>query len=200
MYAAPQLESAVLDLGERLGTIPCSGGQHVGRGTRNYLLGLDRGSYLEIIGPDQDQTDFAGERPFGLNTLDRPQLVAWAVRVNEIEMYVRRSRGAGYDPGTVREMSRLTPTGERLSWKLTEAQESPLPRLDPFLIDWGSTRHPSGSAAPGARLVDFYCLAVDTVGLQARLGALGVTFHIDAGTSSQLVAEVAGRSGSVVLS
>jgi hypothetical protein len=199
VYATPDLKATVRELGGLLGVMPSAGGQHVGRGTRNYLLGLGNGSYLEIIGRDPEQIDFTGVRPFGLNGLERQQLVGWAVRVADIEAHVRKSQAAGYDTGPLRAMSRMTPSGEPLSWKLTAAGESAMPRLIPFLIDWGSTRHPSHTSAQGARLVDFHLLTSDPVSVRAELDALEVTCRVDSGASSKLVAEIAGPSGQVGL-
>jgi Glyoxalase-like domain len=199
VYATPNLESTVQDLREQLGVTPSPGGQHVGWGTRNYLLGLGDHSYLEIIGPDPEQTDFTGKRPFGLNTLEVPQLVAWAIRVTNIEAHVRQSRAAGYDPGAIQEMSRHTPDGERLCWKLTETESSLVPRLVPFIIDWGSTNHPSSTSSQGATLVDFHSVTQDAMGLQAKLAALGATCRVESGKSSRLVSQIEGRSGRAML-
>ena len=136
VYATPDLKRSVHELAQKLGIEPSEGGRHVGRGTMNYLLGLGGGTYLELIGSDPDQRDFTGTRPFGLDSLSEPRLVSWAVQVNDIETFVRRLQGEGYDPGPISEMSRQTPEGQTLQWKLTCTQGA-LPTLVPFLIDWG---------------------------------------------------------------
>ena len=200
VYATPNLHSTVRDLSDQLGVTPSPGGRHVGRGTRNYLLGLAEGSYLEVIGPDRDQDDFTGTRPFGMNTLERPRLLAWAVRVTDIDAYVRRAQASGYDPGPVRDMSRVTPDGERLSWRLTETEDTGRPALIPFLIDWGSTRHPSEASPIGATLVGFRCETSDPRSLLTNLEALGVTAQVDLRAGDRLVCEVEGQAGVITLS
>ena len=54
---------------------------------------------------------------------------------------------SGHDPGPVFDMTRTTPAGRLLSWRLT----FPDPAFDgvvPFLIDWLDSPHPA-TAAPG---------------------------------------------------
>lgn len=199
VYATPTLEGTILEVAKSLGVAPSPGGQHVGRGTRNYLLALGAGSYLEIIGPDPEQPAFVGERPFGLNGLDRPRLLAWAVRVNNIDAYVQRARAAGYDPGPVQSMSRLTPDGELLHWRLTESLESEAPRLVPFLIDWGTTAHPSRTAASGVSLVELHAATPHPDDLQRSLSALGVTLAVPRDSAAGLYAKLASESAELLI-
>jgi hypothetical protein len=148
VYATPDLEATVTDLGSRTGIELTPGGRHVGHGTRNYLAGLGDGAYLEVIGPDLEQPPAESPWPFGVDTLDAPVLVAWAVRVNDMDAALRAARTNGWDPGSAAAMGRLRPDGVQLTWMLT-----PWTSPHPFLIDWGRTPHPSESAPPGLRLV-----------------------------------------------
>jgi hypothetical protein len=52
VLATPLLSETVQAVARLLGMQPAEGGQHVGRGTQNFLLGLGNGGYLEIIGPE----------------------------------------------------------------------------------------------------------------------------------------------------
>jgi len=76
VYATPDLATTVGLLTDRLGTAPTPGGAHPGRGTRNALVGLGDGAYLEIIGPDLEQPAPLSARPFGIDTLSAPALAA----------------------------------------------------------------------------------------------------------------------------
>ena len=49
VYATPDLDATCLDLENRLGVRPSSGGQHPGRGTRNALISIRPKAYLEAV-------------------------------------------------------------------------------------------------------------------------------------------------------
>lgn len=200
VYATPDLDLSVRDLRESLRIEPSPGGRHLGRGTRNYLMSLGRGSYLEIIGRDPLQTDFEGMLPFGLDGLSEPRLVGWALRVDGIEPFVDQVQRRGYDPGRVESMSRRTPDGFELHWKLTRVSEGSIPALVPFLIDWGDTPHPSGTSAQGAVLESFRLEDPNPARIRTVLDALGVAYPVDKAASLRLIAHIAGKSGMVMLS
>ena len=84
VFAGPDLDEAVAYVASVLGVVAAPGGRHLGYGTRNRLIGFDDAAYLEVIGPDPDQPDPAGPRPFGIDELTGPALVAWAVRTSSI--------------------------------------------------------------------------------------------------------------------
>ena len=199
VYATTDLEASAHELGERLGVSPISGGQHVGRGTRNYLLGLGAGSYLELIGPDLEQPDVSGVRSMGLDALDRNRLVAWAVHVPDIELAIDRVRRSGYDPGPAHSMSRRQPDGLVLRWKLTDVPGDVVPSLLPFLIDWSASSHPSQSAPQGVRLLDFRVESPDPEETLATLQSLGVRVPIERSERPRLVATLEGPAGTVRL-
>ena len=80
VYATPDLNASVEELANRLGTDPMPGGAHPGWGTRNALIGLGIGVYLEIIGPDPKQPEPERSRPFLIDDLTEARLVTWAYR------------------------------------------------------------------------------------------------------------------------
>ncbi|MET0135341.1 MAG: VOC family protein [Kibdelosporangium sp.] len=172
VYATPDL--AVVD---RLGITLSPGGPHIGLGTRNFLAGLGGGAYLEVIGPDPEQPPPDGPRPFGIDDLDEPRLVAWAARVSDIASAVSRARAQGYDPGPVTPMSRRRPDGVLLEWQLTP----PSPGLLPFLIDWGHTAHPSRTAVQSGQLLSLQGFHPEPEEVHKGLSALGAELPVTAG-------------------
>ncbi|GAA3309005.1 VOC family protein [Nonomuraea dietziae] len=139
VYAVPDLEEGVAAFAERTGVRPVKGGSHPG-GTANYLVGLGPTAYLEIIGPDPE-VEGARPRAFGLETLTEARLAAWAIRPEDLDATVERARRRGYDPGEVHPLSRRTPDGTLLEWRLTRRDDPAAIRPVPFLIDWGATAH-----------------------------------------------------------
>jgi len=198
-YAVPDLETAIRDVSRALGVTPSPGGQHLGHGTRNYLLSLGNGSYLEIIGPDADQLEPNGPRPLGVDQITSPRLTAWAVTAPGIENRVALARAAGYDPGPASSMSRTQPDGTVLGWKLTPFPTGHIPFLVPFLIDWGDTPHPSTTAAQGARLLDFRIETPDPDACNRALEALDLEIRAQGGEASALIANLAGPTGQMTL-
>jgi hypothetical protein len=71
--------------------------------------------------------------------------------------------------------------------------------LVPFFIDWGSSPHPSATAATGATLVDLRAEHPDVARVQGMLRTLGLALEIRRGTAPRLVATIAGANGRVDL-
>jgi hypothetical protein len=199
VYGVADLDTAMDELAERLGVRPAAGGQHVGRGTRNALLGLGGGTYLEVIAADPEQAPFAGPLSFALDRLGLPRLVGWACRTADLDERVAAARERGYDPGDVREMSRRRPDGFLLEWRLTRQEPDPDRLVVPFLIDWGSSPHPTETAPAGVRLVELRAEHPDPARMRAALAALGAALEIDEGPEPALIATLDTPRGRVVL-
>src|SRR5437867_7012877 len=98
IYAVPELDQAINELERRTGVRAEYGGSHPGRGTRNALLGLGAGIYLELIGPDPNQPTPA--RPWlGIDETMRLRLATWAAKSPDIQARGERAKAAGYEPG-----------------------------------------------------------------------------------------------------
>ena len=199
VYATPDLDAAVEWVTAALGVRPTPGGRHPGLGTRNALLDLGGGAYLELIGIDAEATA-DGPRPFGLDRIAGPRLAAWAAKTDGIDQRVARARRFGYDPGPVLSMSRRRPDGTELQWRLT----SPGPHsveVVPFLIEWGDdTPHPSTTSAGGCRLLSFTGAHPEPDAVAEMFRALGVEFSVEPAPSAALRAEIEGPGGTVTLS
>jgi len=100
------------------------------------LLGLGKGTYLELLAPDPDQPDPAHGRPFDLDDpavkvmLEaEPRLLAWVARTPVMDAVVAR---LGHRAGEVRSMSR----GD-LHWRMAfPPQRQDMDNLIPALIEW----------------------------------------------------------------
>lgn len=206
VYAVPDLDCGAGDIERLLGVAATPGGAHPGLGTRNVLIGLGQGAYLEIIGPDPDQAEPPRSRPFGLDQLEAPRLVTWAVRPRRpesLEELLVKLRAEGLDLGAARAMSRRTPTGELLEWRL--ALPSPL-LFDgclPFLIDWGRTAHPALRLEQqvGLQLLRVEHPEADALASSLRLLALetDVDVNVSGATRPALVARLETADGSLEL-
>ncbi|MET9906308.1 VOC family protein [Streptomyces sp. NPDC006476] len=190
VLATPDLAATVADFTERTGVEPAPGGAHVGLGTRNHLVSLGGSRYLEIIGPDPEQTRADGPRPFAVDELASARTVTWAISPPDLDAAVAAARARGYDPGDIRPMSRRRPDGTLLRWRLTDGDTQHPSGLVPFLIDWGSSVHPTATDLPTTPLLELSASAPDpdeirpllsalNTELTLRRGPLGITFTVD---------------------
>lgn len=173
VLATPDLAATVADFARRTGVSPAPGGVHVGLGTRNHLVCLGGARYLEIIGPDPEQSAPGQPRPFDVDRLSGPRTITWAISPPDLDAAVTAARASGYDPGAVRPMSRRRPDGTLLRWRLTDGDTAHPSGLVPFLIDWGTSPHPSASGLPATPLLELSASAPDPEEIRPLLAAVG---------------------------
>ncbi|MFF4801420.1 VOC family protein [Streptomyces sp. NPDC001351] len=181
VLATPELAATVADFARRTGVTPPAGGAHVGFGTRNHLVSLGGSSYLEIIGPDPEQSGPEGPRPFDVDQLTSARTVTWAISPPDLDAAVAEARARGYDPGPVRPMSRRRPDGTLLEWRLTDGDTAHPSGLVPFLIDWGSSAHPTAAGLPVTPLLRVSATAPDPDEIRLLLSAVGTELVVTEG-------------------
>lgn len=193
IHAAPDLDAAVDAIEERCGVRAAGGGQHLGQGTHNRLLGLGPATYLEIVAPDPYQPEPSLPRPYGVDGVTRPGLVGWAIACDDIEEAVTTARAKGYDPGDVIDGQRRTADGDVLRWRLTGNAQTA--GVVPFLISWGDTPHPATSAPQGLTLESLRLEHPDPGFVTARLHALGADVAVRRARDPALVVAITGPNG-----
>lgn len=97
--------------------------------------------------------------------------MSFAIAPHDLDATVERATAAGAGIGAVVPLSRRTPDGRELAWRLGLPEDA---RQPPFLIDWGETAHPALDDIPALELLAVRRLATDVAGETARLSALGV--------------------------
>ena len=178
VYATPDLEATIVRIRDEWGVEPTDGGRHDGMGSRNVLLSLGGVTYLEVIGPDPEQPDPPGPRPFGVDDLTEAAVVAWAAGVPDVDLWIAWARGRGVDPGDAFEMQRTTPNGDVLRWRLTMPPTEGDGVL-PFLIEWPGP-NPAATSAGGCSLMSLNLTHPDPA-IGARLREHAVPVDIGAG-------------------
>jgi hypothetical protein len=152
VFACSDLAEGVDLVTERFGVAPVAGGRHPAWGTRNALLGLEHGAYLEVVAPDPSVPPPAGGRGLGVDGAGTGRLVTWAARPESIATTAHRSAALGIDLGAVGPGSRRTADGGLLAWVMTDPRADRLSGVVPFLLDWGESRHPAASLAAAGRV------------------------------------------------
>lgn len=144
------LEAGMAEIERLTGVRPALGGSHPGFGTRNALMSLGSGIYLELLAPDPEQAATSDERR-SLQSLHDLTPIGWAVS-GSTEAALR-SRFAGRvtlspsEPGF-----RRKPDGSVLNWVTFGYSAIDNPLL-PFFIIWADSKtHPSQTSPAGCRL------------------------------------------------
>lgn len=215
VIAVPDLGRAVEQFAENLGVRAVPGGSHPGLGTANALLGLtlerERGVpgsaprriYLEIIGPDPEQDPrLAAARLAGIT---EPTVQRWAIRPHDFDDVVAAARAAGteagaaaphVDLGEVHDMTRRTPDGAVLEWRLTRRTPLALGGIQPFLIDWKDSPHPAERTMPTVVLEAFWASTPRVTETRSALSSLNATIEVETGDAESLHATLRGPGGS----
>lgn len=199
VVATPYLDDLVRSFHDRTGVEPALGGRHESRGTRNHLVSLGDKAYLELIGPDDPNASGPLPAVFGIDHLTGPRVAAWKVRSSDLETTVATARSHGYDPGDVGPLSRRTPDGTLLQWRLTQNPPTDFDGLVPGLIDWQDSPHPTAADLPEMRLVALVGQHPQAGAVRDALYALSVELEVGEGDAAGLDVTLATPHGEVHL-
>jgi len=195
VLATPDVDDTADRLTTTLGVRAVAGGKHPQWGTRNALIALGAGVYLEIIGPDLHALPEEPPRPFGLDTLSVPRLATWAVRGRALEALLGQARASGVELGEIQRRTRRRPDGVLLGWSMTELEAARADGIIPFFIDWGATPHPAATAPRGGTLVRLRARHPDAAGVREMLRSLGLAIDVEPGDAPELIATLETRRG-----
>jgi glyoxalase-like protein len=199
VYATPDLTLGI-DTAEKLFRVRATpGGQHPREGTRNALISLGPTSYFEIIGPDPDQPKPERGRRFRIDEIKAPVLTTWVAKGSGLERFASRTAAQGVNLGAVISGSRKRPDGVVLSWRYTDPRTILADRLIPYFIDWGSSPHPSATAAKGVTLVSLRAEHPDAGRVRQMLDVLGLNLAVTSGSKAALIATFDSPKGKVEL-
>lgn len=169
-YAAPaeHLADVVQRLGSRLGAAFVDGGVHPRFGTRNFVLPLAQGIYLEVVSAlDHPASDRA---PFGQavkqRAVDGGGWLGWVVSTDDIAPVERRLGR------TAVEGHRRRPDGADLTWRQIGVNDLIADPQLPFFVQWSCSpdQHPSAGGRDDLRVVALE-IAGDSETVDAWLGS-----------------------------
>lgn len=152
LLGVSDLEWGIAEFERLTGVRPVIGGSHPGAGTRNALVSLGEGLYLELIAPDPEQAS-TKPMPERLRALVRPTPIGWAIRTDDVTRTRATLARAGANVDPIVPGSRVTPGGKTLRWEtfgiVGRERDS-----DPFFIHWlDPSLHPAKTSPTGCRLV-----------------------------------------------
>ena len=180
VYAVRNLEKAIVQFEQLLGVRPVYGGRHLQQGTKNALVRLGKGVYLELLAPDAENVHIEKPRWMGVDQLTNPKITRWATKAVLKEPYVEAL--AMYQPALAQVVKgeRVTASGNQLSWKLTLPMPTPEVEVVPFLIDWeGTPVHPADALPDmGCRLHSWQVYSPTPNTIQPVFDALHLPFIV----------------------
>lgn len=180
VIATPHLVRTLEKFQQSTGVEPALGGDHPLKGTRNYLVGLGQSAYLEIIGRNPEKSPGSHHLPFNIGELVCPAVVTWALRVSNIGAARDAAKAEGFDIGADEELSRRTPSGSELRWRLTPPCQDPN-GIIPFLIDWGESSSPASTDIPSVPVSRFSASHPAPGDIEAVLCRLGTDLRLEQG-------------------
>jgi hypothetical protein len=201
LLGASDLDRGIAWVEQRTGVKPAIGGVHPGRGTRNALLSLGDGKYLEVIAPDPAQTTYTFQ--IDVRALTEPKLITWAAGATDIEAVARRAKTAGYQVFGPMDGSRARPDGTKLAWRtLGIANGFAAGGIEPipFFIQWSSgTVHPSVDSPKGCALRELRMTHPNASAVTTVLGAVGIEADVAGAPEASIHATITTPKGLVHL-
>ena len=195
LLGAKDLDEGIAYIEKLSGVRAAVGGSHPGVGTRNALLSLGAGRYLEIIAPDPEQAPSAGMMYTRVVGLSSPRLISWAYRTTDLAGLAERIAKAGIAVEGLSEGSRKRTDGSMLRWKTLRVKDD-LGGVLPFFIEWErGTKHPSDDAPAGCRLSSFSATSADPKTLAELFRRIEIEVKVDAGMAQKLIAKIESARG-----
>jgi hypothetical protein len=198
IVGAADLDAAIAEIERLTGVRPVIGGVHPGRGTRNALLSLGEGTYLEIVAPDPAQS-VDSEDVRALRALPRPTPFGWAVSADTESALRSALSGADIAITDPKPGSRAKPDGSVLRWVTFGYATLDKPQA-PFFIIWADPAlHPSRTSAAGCRLSGMAIESPDAAAISHAIAPLGLRAPVKAAAEDRIRLSLSCPKGEVRL-
>ena len=166
------------------GVRPIIGGANPRTATRNALVSLGNGRYLELLAPRADASPSADIDV--LRKLEDLTPLRWVVSTSQPEVTVRHLRQLGYGISDPLPGSRAKPDGTTLRWVRFRITRPELEQA-PVLINWDSlSLHPSIDSPAGCDLTDLTLVLSSQDPYQRLFDVLAVGIGIGKGDRPRL--------------
>ena len=197
LLGAPDLDVGIRWVEERTGGRAKFGGNHPGAGTRNALLSLGTGHYLEIIAPDPAQANAPDVRH--LRELSSPRIIQWAIHTGDIATAKSMVEAAGIKAVGPQPGSRQRPDGKLLRWQALRIEQTT--PLVPFFIQWEvGSPHPSSDSPRLGTAKSLYFETPQPDELRRILHATAVQAEIRKSATPRIVLVVQTPKGEIEMS
>lgn len=181
VYAVPNLAEAINWFENISGVRPTIGGKHANQGTKNALVNLGDGCYLELITVDDENTHINAPRWMGVDLLDGPSKTSrWSLKSDELERDSQIIKAYNPEMGVIHQGQRKTTSGQLLSWQMTLPLAQPQVELVPFMTDWQySDFHPTDKMEEQCQLIALHLYHPHPAAIQPTIDALGLDMKVE---------------------
>ncbi len=180
VYAVPNFKKAIAEFEQLTSVKPIFGGYHVSHGTKNALVNLGQGSYLEIIAVDNENKHVSPPRWMGVDFLSKPQVTRWALKSDDLKSDAAILKRYHNKMGELHEGTRKTLSHQTLSWQMVLPLASPEVELIPFMVDWQLTENHPTDVLPKAccKLLDIKATHPQPNEISPVLNLLGLSLPL----------------------
>jgi hypothetical protein len=192
------LEAGIREFEQLTGVRAALGGAHPGMGTRNALVSLGEGAYLELYAPNPAE-EVKSPTVTELKGFTRLKPVGWAVSTTDVEALRSYLGSLGLPQSPPEPGSRVRPDGSVLEWVTFGFEQFDHP-LAPFFIQWKQKElHPSRTSPGGCRLVSIALGDPNPTQLKAAVQPLSLDVPIAQSAEKQMVVRLSCPRGRVTL-
>jgi hypothetical protein len=198
IVGASNLEAAVRELEKLTGVRAAIGGNHPGKGTRNALLSLGDGTYLELYAPNPTENVRSADVA-ELESLTRLTPLGWAVGTTDVDGLRSYFASQGMPLSLPEPGSRVRPDGSVLEWA-TFGFEQLDHSLAPFFIHWKRPElHPSRTSPSGCRLLSLRLRDPAPTELQRAVRILELSGPVERAFGKQMELQLSCPRGQISL-
>ncbi len=185
-------------MAKELGVRPSLGGIHPNQGTRNALLHLGQETYLELLAIDNSNKAVQPPRWMGIDLITKPTITRWALKSSDL--MEDRAIVKKYDPqmSTIQQGQRQTNSGALLTWQILQPLADPVIELVPFMVDWGSSPHPTDTLESGCRLQSVQLFHPGADRVQKIINELDIQMIIQQSDKEKIRVSIQGRNGRIL--
>ncbi len=196
VFAVPNLEEAI-DEFERQSTVrPVFGGCHTTKGTKNALVNLGNGCYLEILAIDEENVDVKPPRWMGVDLIKTPQITRWSLKSEDLEQDSEILQKYHPKMGIIQGGQRKTSTGDMLTWQMILPLAAPVVELVPFVTDWQhSAVHPTQNLPQECELIGLSFTHPNPTAIEKVFDEFDIDIRIEEGEKAMIRAEIKSPNG-----
>lgn len=187
VYAVPDLDQTLQDFQAKTGIFPVFGGYHKNQGTKNALVNIGNGAYLELIAIDQENTAIGPPRWMGVDLIAEAQVTRWSLKSDQLAQDSKALRAFDDHMGVIEGGQRKTAHGDLLSWMMILPLAEPAVEIAPFVTNWGTNSiHPTQNLPQVFPLLDIQFYHPDPASLSVLWRQLGLSYPIQQGSTPQI--------------